>query len=110
MTFHSVFSFHSALASSLALDMDSQAEPEAVGGGAGAHAAQALAIHLKCKNVTVDFDPEHTAFVRTMLSLIVKREKKVQPVFPCDSSEYLVAGDLINYLISCLAATHSVVG
>ena len=38
--------------------MDSQAEPEAVGGGAGAHAAQALAIHLKCKNVTVDFDPE----------------------------------------------------
>ena len=46
--------------------MDSQMEPEAVGGGAGAHPAQAPAIQLKCsKNVTVDFDPEHTAFVRT---------------------------------------------
>ena len=39
--------------------MDSQAEPETVGGAAVRREGQALAIHLKCKNVTVDFDPEH---------------------------------------------------
>ena len=52
-------------------------------------------INITMKGITVELQPEHVTFIRTLLAVVCPRAEKCSPSFPCDSSLYLVAGDLV---------------
>jgi hypothetical protein len=61
---------------------------------------------IKYKSIEVSLESEHVVFVKTMLSVVIRREESCNPSFPCDSAQYLVAGDLVDYVVSCLAVRY----